>query len=97
MVYIYRYIPIYKSKYVYVHIRVRHQLEYMLKSKNKKREMIPFSLGWLYQPRLKGVGAGAGVPPFSLGLTGTKGEGAFCLRTLVLVGHERSKPLSNRD
>jgi hypothetical protein len=25
----------------------------------------PFSLGWYYQPRLKGVGAGAGVPPFS--------------------------------
>jgi hypothetical protein len=37
MVCIYRYIPIYKFKYVYVHIRVRHQLEYTLKSKIKKR------------------------------------------------------------
>jgi hypothetical protein len=38
MVYIDRYIPIYKFKYVYVHIRVRQQLEYTLKSKtNKKR------------------------------------------------------------
>jgi hypothetical protein len=66
MVHIDRYIPIYMVKYVYVHIRVRQQLEYKLKSKDKKREMRPFSLGW-YQPRLKGVGAGAGVPPFSLG------------------------------
>jgi hypothetical protein len=28
MVYIYKYIPIYKFKYVYVHIWVRQQLEY---------------------------------------------------------------------
>jgi hypothetical protein len=46
MVYIDRYIPIYMFKYVCVHIRVRQQLEYMLKSKNKKREMRLFSLGW---------------------------------------------------
>jgi hypothetical protein len=63
MVYIDRYIRIYTFKYVYVHIRVRQQLEYMLKSKTKKRETRPFSLGWYYQPRLKGVGASAGVPP----------------------------------
>jgi hypothetical protein len=62
MVYIDRYIPIYKFKYVYVHIWVRQQLDYTLKSKTKK-ETRPFSLGWYYQPRLKGVGAGAGVPP----------------------------------
>jgi hypothetical protein len=37
MVYIDRYIPIYKFKYVYLHIRVRQQLEYTLKSKNKKK------------------------------------------------------------
>jgi hypothetical protein len=60
MVYIYRYIPIYKFKYVYVHIRVRHQIEYTLKS--KKRETRPFSLGWYYQLRLKGVGADTGIP-----------------------------------
>jgi hypothetical protein len=65
MVYIDRYIPIYMFKYVYMHIQVRQQLEYMLKS--KKRETRPFSLGWYYQPRPKGVGAGAGVPPFSPG------------------------------
>jgi hypothetical protein len=59
MVYMDKYIHIYKFKYIYVHIRVRQQLEYTLKS--KKREMRPFSLGWYYQPRLKGVGAGAGV------------------------------------
>jgi hypothetical protein len=67
MVFIDTYIPIYNFKYVYVHIRVKQQLEYTLKLKTKKREMRPFSLGWYYQPRLKGVGAGAGVPPFSLG------------------------------
>jgi hypothetical protein len=67
MVYIDRYIHIYKFKYVYVHIQVRQQLEYTLKSKTEKREMRSFCLGWYYQPRLKGVGAGAGVPPFSLG------------------------------
>jgi hypothetical protein len=67
MVYIDRYIPIYKFKYVYAHIWVRQQLEYTLKLKTKrKRETRPFSLGWYYQPRLKGVGAGAGVTP-SLG------------------------------
>jgi hypothetical protein len=44
MVYIDRYIPIYMFKYVYMHIRVRQQLEYTLKS--KKRETRPFSLGW---------------------------------------------------
>jgi hypothetical protein len=54
MVYIDRYIHIYKFKYVYVHIRVRQQLEYTLKSKTKKRETRLFSLGWYYQPRLKG-------------------------------------------
>jgi hypothetical protein len=63
MVYIDRYIPIYIFKYAYVHIQVRQQLEYTLKLKTKKRETRPFSLGWYYQPRLKGVGAGAGVPP----------------------------------
>jgi hypothetical protein len=31
MVYIDRYLPIYKFKYVYVHIRVKQQLEYTLK------------------------------------------------------------------
>jgi hypothetical protein len=60
MVYIDRYIPIYMFKYVHVHIRVRQQLEYTLKLK-KNRETRFFSLG--YQPRLKGVGVGAGVPP----------------------------------
>jgi hypothetical protein len=49
-----------KSKYIYVHIRVRHQLEYTLKSKTKKEKRDPLVY---YQPRLKGVGAGAGVPP----------------------------------
>jgi hypothetical protein len=64
MVYIDKYIPIYMFKYVYVHIRVRQQLEYALKLKTKKkRETRPFSLGWYYQPRLKGVRAGAGVLP----------------------------------
>jgi hypothetical protein len=38
MVYIDRYIPIYKFKYVYVHIRVRQQLEYTLKLKTTKKE-----------------------------------------------------------
>jgi hypothetical protein len=38
MVHIVRYIHIYKCKYVYVHIRVRQQLEYTLKSKIEKRE-----------------------------------------------------------
>jgi hypothetical protein len=52
MVYIDRYIPIYMFKYVYVHIRVRQQLEYTLKL--KKKETRPFSLGWYYQPRLRG-------------------------------------------
>jgi hypothetical protein len=33
----------YKFKYVYVHMRVRHQLEYTLKS--EKKEYRPFSLG----------------------------------------------------
>jgi hypothetical protein len=66
MVYIDRYIHIYKFKYVYVHIRVRQQLEYTLKSKTKKRETRPFSLGWYYHPRLK--------DPLVLdGSTGTKG------------------------
>jgi hypothetical protein len=37
MVYIDRYIPIYKFKNIYVHIRVRQQLEYTLKSKTKKK------------------------------------------------------------
>jgi hypothetical protein len=64
MVYIDRYIHIYKFKYVYVHIRVRQQLEYTLKSKTKKRETRLFSLGWYYQTETKGVGVGAGVPPF---------------------------------
>jgi hypothetical protein len=63
MVYIDRYIPIYKIKYVYVNIRVRQQLEYTLKSKTKKRETRLFSLRLYYQPRVKGVGTGAGVPP----------------------------------
>jgi hypothetical protein len=38
MIYIDRYIHIYKFKYVYVHIRVRQQLEYTLKSKIEKKE-----------------------------------------------------------
>jgi hypothetical protein len=33
----------------------------------QKKETRPFSHGWYYQPRLKGVGADAGMPPFSLG------------------------------
>jgi hypothetical protein len=37
MVYIDRYIPIYKFICI-LHIRVRQQLEYTLKSKNKKKE-----------------------------------------------------------
>jgi hypothetical protein len=37
MVYIDRYIHIYKFKYVYVHIQVRQQLEYTLKSKIEKK------------------------------------------------------------
>jgi hypothetical protein len=49
------YTYIYKFKYIYVHIQVRQQSEYTLKS--KKRETRPFSLGWYYHPRLKGVGA----------------------------------------
>jgi hypothetical protein len=57
MVYIDRYIPIYKFKYVYVHIRVRQQLEYTLKSKTKEEKRDP----------LVSVRAGAGMPPpFSL-------------------------------
>jgi hypothetical protein len=31
--------------------------------KQQKKESRPFSHGWYYQPRLKGVGAGVGVPP----------------------------------
>jgi hypothetical protein len=46
MVYIDRYIHIYKFKYVYVHIRVRQQLEYTPKLKTEKRETRPFNLGW---------------------------------------------------
>jgi hypothetical protein len=38
MVYIDRYIHIYKFKYVYVHIRVKQQLEYTLQSKTEKKE-----------------------------------------------------------
>jgi hypothetical protein len=40
MVYIDRYIHIYKCKYVYVYVHVRQQLEYTLKSKivKKKRD-----------------------------------------------------------
>jgi hypothetical protein len=38
MVYIDRYIPMYMFKYVYMHIRVRQQLEYTLKSKKEKRD-----------------------------------------------------------
>jgi hypothetical protein len=53
MVYIDRYIPIYKFKYVYVHIRVRQQLEYTLKSKTKEEKRDP----------LVSVRAGAGMPP----------------------------------
>jgi hypothetical protein len=45
MVYIYRYIPIYMFKYVYMHIWVKQQLEYTFKSKTKKRETRPFSPG----------------------------------------------------
>jgi hypothetical protein len=41
MVYIDKYIHIYKFKYVYVHIRVKQQLEYTL---IEKRETRPFSL-----------------------------------------------------
>jgi hypothetical protein len=42
---------------------------YNIRSKQimHKKETRPFSHGWYYQPRLKGVGAGAGMPPFSLG------------------------------
>jgi hypothetical protein len=63
MIYIDRYVYIYKCKYVYVHMRVRQQLEYTVKSKTAKKETKPFIHGWYYQLRLKGVGAGAGVPP----------------------------------
>jgi branched-subunit amino acid transport protein len=38
MVYIDRYIPVYMFKHVYVHIRVRQQLEYTLKLKIKKKK-----------------------------------------------------------
>jgi hypothetical protein len=41
MVYIDMYIPIYKFKYVYVHIWVRQQLEYTLKSKTKIEKRDP--------------------------------------------------------
>jgi hypothetical protein len=61
MVYIDRYIPIYMFEDVYVHIRVRQQLEYKLKS--KKREMRPLNLGWYYQPRLKGWAQVLACPP----------------------------------
>jgi hypothetical protein len=40
-------------KYVYVHIWVRQQLEYTLKSKKKEKR----------DPLASGVGASAGVPP----------------------------------
>jgi hypothetical protein len=40
MVYIDRYIPIYKFKYVYMHIRGRQQLEYTLKSKKERNETL---------------------------------------------------------
>jgi hypothetical protein len=42
MVYIDRYIHIYKFKYLYVHIRVRQQVYAQI----EKRETTPFSLGW---------------------------------------------------
>jgi hypothetical protein len=41
MVYIDMYIPIYKFKYGYVHIWVRQQLEYTLKSKTKIEKRDP--------------------------------------------------------
>jgi hypothetical protein len=44
MIHIDRYIPIYKFKYVYVHILVRQLLEYMLKSKTKKEKRDPLVL-----------------------------------------------------
>jgi hypothetical protein len=37
MVYVDRYIPLYMFKYVYVHIQVRQELEYMLKIENQKK------------------------------------------------------------
>jgi hypothetical protein len=37
MVYIDRYIDIYKCKYIHIHIQVRQQLEYTLKSKTAKK------------------------------------------------------------
>jgi hypothetical protein len=37
MVYIDRYLHIYKFKYVYVHIRVRQQSQHMVKSKTTKK------------------------------------------------------------
>jgi hypothetical protein len=65
---------IYIDKYTYtqlqihnVHILVRQQLQHTVKSKTAKKETRPFSHSWYYQPRLKGVGAGIGMPPFCLG------------------------------
>jgi hypothetical protein len=47
---------------------------------NRKKEMRPFSHNWYYQPRLKGVGAGTGVPPLvKVGSPGTKGGGLLSL------------------
>jgi hypothetical protein len=61
MVYIDRYIHIYKFKYVYVHIWVRQQLEYTLKSKTKKEKWDPLvSVGNI---PTETMGASAGVPP----------------------------------
>jgi hypothetical protein len=43
MLYIDKYIHIYKFKYVYVHIRVRQQLEYTLKLKIEKKRNETYS------------------------------------------------------
>jgi hypothetical protein len=67
MVYIDRYIHIYKFKYVYVHIRVRQQLEYTLKSKTKKEKRDPLVSVGITNRDKRGWAQVLACPPFSLG------------------------------
>jgi hypothetical protein len=61
---------IYRHVYTYIQVQIRIRVYtglttiriYAQIENRKKRRNQTFSLGWYYQPRLKGVRAGAGVP-----------------------------------
>jgi hypothetical protein len=50
------------NTYTYIY-RLDNNYNIQLNRKQQQQETRPFSHGWYYQPRLKGVGAGADVPP----------------------------------